>query len=80
MKLKLPSFLLFLPVLLLLAPLARWLQHQHDLQFFLGLSSSFWAGVSMGISIVGGLVFIAFVVLHLVSHTASAPGHQGDEP
>jgi hypothetical protein len=72
---KIPAFLLCFPALLLLAPLTRWLIHRHDLDFFLGLSSSFWAGVSMGVSIVSGAALIAIMVLRLAARPAS-----GDRP
>jgi hypothetical protein len=71
---KTPKFLLFFPALLLLVPLSRWLGHHHDPHFFLGLSSSFWAGVCIGISIVSGAVFIALVVLDLSARQASGDG------
>jgi hypothetical protein len=57
----------------LLLPLALWLGHLNDSRFFLGLSSSFWAGVGISVSIVCGSLFVALAVLHLLS-TRAAPG------
>lgn len=47
----------------LLLPMTRWLQHQHSRHVFVGLGSSFWAGVLLGISIACGLLTVSFVVL-----------------
>lgn len=43
--------------------IARWLQHQHNPHVLLGLGSSFWAGVLIGISIVYDLLGLLLVVL-----------------
>ena len=71
---QIPRFVLCFPVLLLLAPLTRWLRYQHDPHFFLGLSSNFWTGVSIGMTIVFGAAFVALAVLHVSARQASGDG------
>lgn len=73
------KFLKFYPLGLvpfLLLPFTRWLSHLNEPHFFLGLSSSFWAGAGMSVSLVCGLLSVVLVVLHLLS-TRVAPG--GDQ-
>ena len=60
----------------LLVPSTRWLQHQHNPHYLLGLGSSFWAGVLIGISIVFGL--LAVLVLRLL--VRSSHPSQDDSP
>jgi hypothetical protein len=61
-----------------LNPLSMWLGRQNELHFFLGLSSDFWAGVTLGVSIVCGLAFIAIVVVYALTAKASALAEQRD--
>jgi hypothetical protein len=64
---KLPNHLLLVPPVCLFPALTAWLLHQHAENFLLGLSSQFWAGVSIGCSIVFGAAFTALLVAYLYS-------------
>jgi len=71
---KLPKlYLQLLLPLYLLFPLSRWLAGQHVDKFFLGLSSGFWTGVAIGVSIVGSAASIALLVVHLRAMSATPP-------
>jgi hypothetical protein len=71
---KLPRYCLLLLPLYLLFPLSRWLAHQHVDKFFLGLSSGFWTGVTIGVSIVGAAASVALLVVHLYANKANPSG------
>ena len=53
-------FLLLAPAFLL--PLRSWLRHQNDPYLFLGLSSKFWTGVTIGVSIASTCLFLVFLL------------------
>jgi len=71
---KFPKFYLLMLVTLLLFPLTRWLGNRNVPHFLFGFSSSFWAGVTIGVSIVCAAAFIALVVLQVNSVNARSPG------
>ena len=73
---KLSKFYLQLLVpLYLLFPIQRWLAHQHVDHFFLGLSSSFWAGVTRGVFIICSAAFVALVVFQIHAIRSASPGN-----
>ena len=51
--------LVFIPAIA--TPISIVLSHRHDADFFLGLSSSFWAGTAIGVSIGAGVAGIALL-------------------
>jgi hypothetical protein len=59
----------------LLIPMTAWLRQQHDPHLLLGLGSSFWAGVLIGISIVCCLLSISFIVFLVLRARSSHAGH-----
>ena len=74
---KILKFYPLMLVCIFLSPLSRWLERQHDPHFFLGLGSDFWAGVTLGVSIVCGLAFIAVVVVYVLAARTGSPGEKG---
>ena len=51
--------LVFIPAVSI--PLSIGLTHRHEATFFLGLSSSFWAGTAIGVTVVAGVAVIALL-------------------
>ncbi|KFN43054.1 hypothetical protein [Arenimonas oryziterrae] len=55
------KYLLIALVPAVLTPIALLIEKQHQATYFLGLSSSFWSGTAIGVSIGAGVVAIALL-------------------